>query len=200
MPGPARSYPRGPMSPRRLLPLLVLATALGACGSERTKAPDVVTPGPPLGSNPGQFPAAGLEFAAPAGWDLQPGTPPLVATISTGRATIAVYRYPRSEQLPRTKKELDDAAEALAAAALARDTTYKELARGRLRVDGKPAIVLRATETVGDQPRTVRSTHVYAFDGEVVVDAFSPAKDFKRVDDETFRPFVRSLMLAKPTG
>ncbi|MBA2350163.1 MAG: hypothetical protein H0V81_17960 [Solirubrobacterales bacterium] len=188
------------MPVRRLITALALAAALGGCGKERTKAPDVATPGPPLGSNASSFPAAGLEFAAPAGWDLQPGTPPLVATITTGRATIAVYRYPRTEPLPRTKGELDDAAAALAGAALQRDTTYKELARGRLEVDGKPAVVLRATETVGDQPRTVRSTHVYAFDGEVVVDAFAPAADFKRVDEEAFRPFVRSLMLSKPAG
>lgn len=184
----------------RLLIALAAAVLLTGCGKERTKAPDVVTPGPPLGANPGTFPAAGVKFAAPAGWDLQPGVPPLVATITTGRATIAVYRYPRAEPLPRKKGELNDAAEALAGAALTRDASYKELARGRLRVDGKPAVVLRATETVGDQPRTVRSTHVYAFDGEVVVDAFAPAGDFKRVDDEAFRPFVRSLMLDKPTG
>ena len=184
----------------RLLTALAAAVLLTGCGRERTKAPDVVTPGPPLGANPGTFPAAGLAFAAPAGWDLQPGVPPLVATITTGRATIAVYRYPRTEPLPRRKGELNDAAKALAGAALQRDPGFKELARGRLRVDGRPAVVLRGTETVGDQPRTVRSTHIYGFDGEVVVDAFAPAPDFKRVDDETFRPFVRSLMLKKPRG
>ena len=186
------------MPVRRLLPLLVTAAALGGCGSARTQAPDVVTPGPPLGSNPARFPATGLRFDNPAGWNLQPGVPPLVATISTGRATIAVYRYPRSEPLPQSKQELDDAATALAGAALQRDASYKELARDRLRVDGKPAVVLRATETVGDQPRTVRSTHIYAFGGEVVVDTFAPAQDFKRVDAEAFRPFVRSLRLARP--
>lgn len=184
----------------RTLIALVVAVVLAGCGRDRTKAPDVVTPGPPLGVNPGSFPAAGLAFAAPAGWDLQPGVPPLVATITTGRATIAVYRYPRTEPLPRGKGELNDAVEALAGAALQRDASFKELARGRLRVDGKPAVVLRATETVGDQPRTVRSTHVYAFDGEVVVDTFAPAQDFKRIDAEIFRPFVRSLTLKKPAG
>lgn len=188
------------MPARRLLIALALVLAFAGCGTERTEAPNVVTPGPPLGSNASSFPAAGLAFAAPAGWDLQPGVPPLVATITTGRATIAVYRYPRTEPLPRTKAELDDAAEALAGAALQRDATYKELARGRLRVDGKPAVVLRATETVGDQARTVRSTHIYAFDGEVVIDAFAPAEDFKRVDEEAFRPFVRSLELSDPAG
>ncbi len=184
----------------RFLIVIPVALLLAGCGKERTKAPDVLTPGPPLGANPGSYPAAGLEFAAPAGWDLQPGSPPLVVTITTGRATIAVYRYPRTEPLPRSRSELNDAAEMLAGAALQRDATFKELARGRVRVDGKPAVVLRATETVGDQPRTVRSTHVYAFDGEVVVDTFAPDQDFKRVDEQTFRPFVRSLQLKKPAG
>jgi hypothetical protein len=184
---------------RALLPSLVAVLLVG-CGSERTPAPNVLVPGPPLGSNPARFKAAGVAFAAPAGWNLQPGAAPQVATISTGQATIAIYRYARTEPLPRTSKQLGKALDALAAAALQRDPTFKLLARGRRKVSGKPGVVLRGTETVGDQPRTVRSTHVYAFGGELVVDAFAPAADFKRVDRETFRPLVRSLKLSKPTG
>jgi hypothetical protein len=44
----------------------------------------------------------------------------------------------------------------------------------------------------------VRSTHVYAYGGEVVVDAFAPANVFGRADRDAFRPLVRSLRLRGP--
>lgn len=182
----------------QLLACAVSVLALGGCGNARTLPPDVATPSPPLGVRPASFAAAGLAVAAPAGWNVQRGAPPLVATITSGRATIAVYRYPRSEELPRGRRQLGAALKALADAARQRDPAFRELARGRVRVDGRPGVVLRGTETVGDQPRTVRSTHVYAFGGELVVDAFAPAADFKRIDTSAFRPFVRSLTLAVP--
>jgi len=188
------------MPERRTLSALVLCAALlgGGCGNKRTLVPDVKTPGPPLGSNTERFDAAGLGFEAPAGWSLQPGAPPLVVTLATGQASVSIFRYPRPVPLPTTPAALDAAAEALVGAARTRDPTFAELKRARLRVDSRPAVVLRGTETVDGQPRTVRSTHVYAFGGELVVDAIAPAADFKRVDAEAFRPLVRSFRLRKP--
>lgn len=190
------------MPVRQLLPVLALAglSLAPGCGSEKSKPPVVTTPGPPIGTNPERFPGAGLAFRAPAGWNVTPGQPPLVATVSTGRATIAIFRYPRSEPLPKTPADLNAAADALAGAAKIRDASFAELKRGHLEVDRQPAVVLRGTETVDGQPRTVRSTHVYGFAGEVVVDATAPAADFKRIDDQAFRPLVRSLRLAKPAS
>ncbi|MCW3011278.1 MAG: hypothetical protein JWO90_1682 [Solirubrobacterales bacterium] len=185
-------------APRRRLAALLVTPLLAGCGNDPTPPPDVVTPGPPLGANPQAFPAAGVAFTAPAGWDLRTGEAPLVASVATGRAAITVFRYPRTEPLPGTPDELDAAAEALVGAAKQRDPGFVELKRDRVRVDGRPAVVLRGTETIDGQPRTVRSTHVYAFDGEVVIDALAPAADFKRVDAEVFRPLVRSLDLSRP--
>ncbi len=179
---------------------LGVSTLLGAgCGNDRTFPPDVMTPGPPLGTNAQSYDAAGLALEAPAGWSVQPGEPPLVATIATGQAAISIFRYPRTEPLPKTPAALDAAAAALADGARQRDPTFAELKRARLRVDGRPAVVVRGTETIAGQPRTVRSTHVYAFGGEIVVDAVAPAEDFKRVDAEAFRPLVRSLRLRAPS-
>ncbi len=185
---------------RSLFALALCAAALlsAGCGNDRTSPPDVMTPGPPLGSNTERFDAAGLGFESPAGWNLRPGAPPLVATLATGRASISIFRYPRTEPLPTTRATLDAAVEALVGAARTRDPTFVELKRDRLRVDGRPAVVVRGTETVAGQPRTVRSTHIYAFGGELVVDAIAPAPDFKRVDAETFRPLLRSFRLRKP--
>ena len=180
---------------RRPLAILIAAAAVGGCANEQTPAPDVTTPGPPLGSSRQSDPGSDLSFLVPSGWRFDRGTPPLVATIATGRASIAIWRYPRTEPLPSTREELDRALDGLVAAAKARDATFTELKRARLRVDGKPAVQLRGTQTVAGQPRTVRSTHVYADGAEVVVDAIAPAQDFKRVDELVTLPLIRELRL-----
>jgi hypothetical protein len=186
-------------------PTIVLALAgaalLAGCGNARTQPPEVATPGPPLGSDAVRYPAAGVAFQAPAGWRRQDApVAPLIVSVSTGSAVLSVFRYPRSEPLPTKGKALRAAVAALAGAAKQRDATVVAVKRSTLTVDGKPAVVLRATETVAGLPRTVRSTHVYADGGEVVIDAMAPAADFKRVDAEVFRPVVRSLKLSKPTA
>ncbi len=191
------------VSPHSLLlvPAVCAAVLASGCGNERTLPPDVATPGPPLGSDLVRAPRAGLSFQAPAGWQrrARPALP-LVASISTGRATINVFRYARSEPLPQTRAELRKAAAGLVGAARLRDATLVSRKTSVLRVDGQPAVVVRATETIAGQPRTVRSTHVYADGGEVVVDAIAPAADFKRVDAQVFRPVVRSLRFTGPAA
>lgn len=46
----------------------------------------------------------------------------------------------------------------------------------------------------------VRSTHVYADGAEIVVDAFAPERDFRRVDAQVFRGVLRSLHITTPKG
>ncbi len=182
---------------RRVL-ILAAALTLSACGTERQQPPDVTTPGPPIGVDPVAYPAAGVAFLAPKGWLKEDGTDALVASFSTGEATIAIYRYARTEPLPRTKAQLDAALDALVGAAKARDATFTEIKRNRLKVDGHPAVQLRGTESVVGRPRTVRSTHVYAEGGEVVIDAYSPDRDFRRVDAQVFRGVLRSIKIGPP--
>lgn len=190
---------------RRCGPMLgaavLMVAPLAGCGNARQPAPDVALPGPAFGSEQVSYPQAGITFArAPAGWSRADGQPPAVATIATGQATIGVFRYPRSVPLPKTRDELNAAATASKAAALARDPTFTEIARARLKVDGRPAIQIRARETVDGQPRTVRTTHIYAFGAEIVVDAYAPEKDFRRVDAQVFRPLVATMTLHEPAG
>jgi hypothetical protein len=56
-------------------------------------------------------------------------------------------------------------------------------------------VQLRGTETIVGRPRMVRSTHVYTKNSEVVVDAFAPEQDFRRVDAQVFRPLLKSLKI-----
>lgn len=175
--------------------LICSLVLLAGCGNERTDPPDVATPGPPLGSTRQSDPTNAISFLVPVGWRFDRGQAPLVATIATGQASIAIWRYPRTEPLPTTDAQLDQALNDLVAAAKARDPTFTEQAREKLEVDGKPAVQLRGTGSVAGQPRTVRSTHVYADGHEVVVDALVPAKDFARVDELVTAPLLRELRL-----
>ncbi len=186
--------------PVRLLVPALAAVLLAGCGGTRTAPPDPTAPVASHGElRAERFGAAGVALGVPAGWVVRPGRAPLVATITSGRAALDVFRYPRTEPLPRTATALDAAVAALAGAARQRDPTFAEAARSRTRVDGRPGVALRGTEDVAGQPRTVRSTHAYAFGAEVVLDALAPAADFARVDADSFRAVVRSVELFAPS-
>jgi hypothetical protein len=171
-----------------------------ACGRERISPPDVVRPATPTGSAPQAFPRAGMSFDGPGNWPFLPGRPPLVASASSGTATVALWRYLRSEPLPREDAELEAAQTALEDAARTRDKTFVVEEGRRLEIDGAPAVQLLGTETVAGQKRRVRSTHVYAKGAEFVVDAYAPENEFARVDREVFTPIVESLIIDPPTG
>lgn len=188
------------MPSRRLLILVLLALSVGACGNERTPVPEIGSPGQRLGDNPLDDPRGGYKLIAPAGWTVAAGAPPLVSTISSGPVIVSIFRYPRTEPLPRTKDELDRAITDLLAAAKARDATFTPLKTARFRVDGRPGIQVRGTQTVAGLPRTVRSTHVYAYDGELVIDMLAPTDTFKAIDQLYFLPLLRSIDLRKPTA
>lgn len=182
---------------RQIAPLIAVLVLAG-CGNERTPPPDVNTPGPPIGAAQARYPEHGISFLAPGGWRLTPGTAPLVVTAQTGQATLAVWRYPRTEPLPRTSAHLRAARAALVAEAQRRDPTFKLEKGSVIRVAGAPAVQLRATETINGLPRKVRSTHVYTRGAEIVLDAYTTAEHFDRVDQQVFRPVLRTLKIAEP--
>jgi hypothetical protein len=174
------------------------ALALCACGNERTPRPDVATPGPPLGSTAASYPKAGIRFAAPGGWKTTPGTLPLVSTSQTGQATVAVWRYPRTEPLPVTSADLRRARRSLLKAVRTRDKTFRLKSARIKRIRRHPAIEVVGDETVAKHPRRVRSTHIFALGSEVVVDGYAPVAVFRRIDRTVFRPLVRSLRIGRP--
>ena len=200
----AAAWPRRAAGLARLpavhrLALTLAAAALAAgCGAERVEAPDVKTPATAGPRADVAFPKAGLTFSAPRAWRFIPGEAPLVASTSSGLATIAVWRYPRTEPLPRDDAALETAQEALLGAIRTRDPRFEERGTRRVEVDGAPGIEVVGDQRVSGRPRRVRSTHVYAKEAEYVVDAYAPPEQFPAVDRAVFRPLLRSLKIDPP--
>ena len=145
-----------------------------------------------------EFPRAGLRLSLPVPWSDARGQPPLVVQATSGTAAMAVWRYPRSEPLPDDDAALDAAREALLRAVRERDKDYREISTRRIEVDGEPALELVGDQRIAGRPRRVRSTHVFAHGGEVVVDQYAEQADFARLDEAVFRPFVRAVRLGAP--
>ena len=176
------------------------AVALAGCGNEPSKPPTVTTPKAAFGWVDQAIPTAGVKFQRPSAWRYRPGTPPLLATMSSGLTTIALWRYPRDEQLPESLAELTTAKDALVAAAQARDKTFKVIKAKGTRAAHQPAVVIIADETVAGQPRRVRSTHIYTHGAEYVVDAFAPVDQYETVETPIIIELVRTFQFSEPTS
>lgn len=185
---------------RALVPIALLLGVLAGCGNSPSKPPITTTATVTTGWAVQSLPADGLRFQRPTAWTYSPGAAPLLTTISSGLATIAVWRYPRSQALPATTAQLNSARDALVAAAKSRDPTFKVIKAKPTRAAHHPAIVIEAYETVAGQPRRVRSAHIYAAGSEYVIDAFAPADQYARVETPIFRALVHSVRITKPTG
>jgi hypothetical protein len=186
--------------PARAGLLVVIAAAMfvAGCGNERVKAPDVATPGPPIGHVDVAYPKFGIEFVAPKGWHVTEGSGTLVTTVQTGQATAAIWRYPREEPLPATAAAMRRARKELIAAAKRRDKTFKVGTSRILRLRHNRAIQLVGRENIGGKRYRVRSTHIFAHAAEIVLDEYAPPQYFSRVDKEVFKPLLKSLRISKP--
>jgi hypothetical protein len=189
--------------PRRVL-LIALAClpALAACGSEKAKTQTTTAVAPTAGGSTTavDVPDAGVKFQAPQGWRKQKGKAPLVYAVQTGQATLALWRYPRTEQLPTTHKSLQAAKAALVEQIRKRDPTFKVTRAKLLHVGPKRAVQVLGTGAIAGNRRTIRSTHIYTERAEFVVDAYAPPTVFDRVDRQVFAPLLDSLEIAKPTA
>jgi hypothetical protein len=182
---------------RRPACLALTAAAIAAlaagCGGDSSSG-DTAKPAQASGS----FPQAGVSFTPPADWNVDAGRGHLVATAQAGQATVAVWRYPRTETLPKSKLELQAARDALIGASRRRDASFEQIKTAATTIAGQPAVQIRAREHIAGQPRTVRSTHIYAHGAEYVVDAYADADSFRAVDAKVFQPLLRSLHVAAP--
>ncbi len=181
--------------------LAVLAAALSAgCGRDRVEPPDPTRPADVVGQAERTYPAVGVRFEGPDDWTWETGKAPLVTSTANGTATVAVWRYERTEPLPREDADLDEAERRLIEAAKLRDPRFRLDRARRLEVDGAPAIQILGTQLVDGRERRVRSTHAYAKGAEFVVDAYAAPRDFAAVDRSVFRPLVRSFKIDPPQG
>lgn len=182
----------------RVAPLLVTLAVTAGCGAERVGAPEVERPFTRGGTTAATFPAAGVRLEAPANWVFTRSAAPLVATASSGSATVAVWRYPRSEPLPRDPADLETAREALLGAIRTRDPRFAEREARTTEVDGAPAVQVVGDGRVNGRDRRLRSTHVYAKEAEYVIDAYAAPRDFTLIDRVVFRPLLRSVKIDPP--
>jgi hypothetical protein len=145
-----------------------------------------------------RLPKAGIRFTAPFNWpDLTP-TGTMVGGIRNKRATVAVWRYPRSEPLPATRKALEEVEKLLMERVKRRDPTFQATGTSFPRRDGARSIELVGRQTIAGLPFGVRSAHIFAEGAEIVFDAYAPPEHFERVDRTVFQPLLESLRLSRP--
>jgi hypothetical protein len=173
-------------------------SVLAGCGNSRTPPPDLSVAAPPAGFTRQAFSSAGLTLRSPNAWALQAGSPPLVLAVRSGLAAVVVWRYPRTQALPHTAGQLHLALRRLVATVRARDATFRLGSAAVVPVAHRGSIQLRGLETIDGQLREVRSTHVYAHGAELVIDAFAPPAQFRKVDRQVFHPLLRSVGVTAP--
>lgn len=185
---------------RRALTCLIVAVTLSGCGNDRTPAPDLGVIRAPGGFHRLNFAKAGVSLKAPVTWQRSAGEGRRVISLFSGDAQIAVWRYPRTEPLPESRAQLDATRRSLIAQVRVRDATFRLTSARLIRKAGLRAVELVGVGTNQGARRSIRSLHAYGHKAEVVVDAFAPTKDFPRVDEQTFRPVLRSARLGTARG
>jgi hypothetical protein len=166
---------------------------LAGCGNSRTPVIDKVPPAAPKGFHEFKTARGGVSFRIPNNWSVVSGTGPLIVTINSGQATVALWRYPRSQPPPITVATLADARARLLAAARQRDRTLQLIRTRVARVFGWGVVQLNAIEQIGTERRRVRSLHLFAGHFELVLEEYAPVADFHAVDHAVFSPLSHSL-------
>jgi hypothetical protein len=183
----------------RIFALAVIIPALlqAGCGNSRTPVPSLTRPAAPDGFRRVAYPQAGIQFEVPRDWAVAAERAPLIATVSSGPATVAVWRYirPKPPDSAGVTAQLGAARAALIAAAEARAPTLRVIRARTVTLADLPTVVLDATERVAGNPRRVRSIHMFAPGLEIVIEEYAPPTLFHTVDRAVFSPLKRSLAL-----
>jgi hypothetical protein len=174
---------------------LLVVTIVAGCGYSRAPAPPLGNPAPPQGFHTLSFPADGLSLQAPQGWTRIDERAPLITTLSSGDAVVAVWRYVRDLPLPRGPAELTAATQALISAARSSQPGVQVVRARIVHLSGVGGIELNAVERIKGQLRRVRSTHLYSGRIEIVLEEYAPLAVFHSVDHSVFSPLRRSLRI-----
>jgi hypothetical protein len=175
--------------------LLCAVLVLAGCGNSRTPVPRLERPGSTSGVQTLRYPAAGVILRAPRDWSAVAGQLPLVVSITSGTAVVALWRFPRNVGPPSGAAALRRARTLLIREARARDPGMALIRSTITTLDGAPAIELDAFEQIAGHQRRVRSAHVFERRAEIVLDEYAPPQMFHSVDHTVFSPLKRSLML-----
>jgi hypothetical protein len=183
---------------RRLAPLALAAALVVGCGEERTRPPDIAHAVPPEPRVGVHLRGQGIRYRRPRNWEQLPAAGSLVGGVTSRTATVAVWRYPRTEPLPQDDAALERVETLLLDRVRQRNPTFTLRESDITRVAGAPAIVLVGSQAAGGFAYDVRSAHVFKAGAEVVVDAYAPSADFAQLDRKVFRPLLASLEVSQP--
>lgn len=175
---------------------LALATALAACGDGPTPEPSVGRPALDPSGEPFAFPSGG-SIDMPASWTITAGPAggPEVVRATSGQGSITVWRYPRTEPLPSTRRDLRNTRRSLRAAITTRDPDF-DFSSAILRRLPEPGIEIAGIGKVAGASRSIRSLHAYANAAETVVDCIGPLGDAAAYTETICGPVLRSLKLS----
>jgi hypothetical protein len=154
-----------------------------------------VSPAAPQGVRTDAPQGAGISFNVPRNWRTLASRPPLLDTVASGAAVVAVWRYRRSAPAPADRQALRLARRRLVAAARLRDPTMQLIRTRFKRIDGAATIELDTTELIANQLRRVRSLHLYIPGAEIVLEEYAPPDLFTSVNKHVFSLLNRSLRL-----
>lgn len=177
---------------------LVCLLALAGCGNDVTRPPETQAPDPPRGTRELRIRAAGLAMTVPFNWPDLAAEGQRVGGIQNKRATVAIWRYPRTETLPADRAALEQAEDRLLARVTARDPSFTVREVTTPRRDGARSIEIVGRQTAAGLPYGVRSAHIFHAGAEIVIDAYAPPEHFERVDETVFVPLLESIELGRP--
>jgi hypothetical protein len=174
---------------------VLAAGLLAGCGNSRTPIPDLDRAAQPSSFRTLTLGAAGVSLSTPRNWTVTSQSAPLVITLNSGPAVIALWRLPRTAPPPAGSAALAAAGRSLLAAVRRRAPDIPGLRATATRVDGVRAITVDAIERIAGRLRRVTSTHVYVRGAELVLDEYAPPTQFRAVARAVFVPVLRSLRL-----
>ena len=158
--------------------------------------PQLGPPVHPAGFRVVNVPSADARLSVPRNWVLLGTDSKLLLVLDTsGRAVIALWRYPLQSPAPVGTGQLGLARQRLIASARSHDHSLHVISSTLGQVSGHPAITLTADEQIGKSQRRVVSTHVFTTSEELVLEEYAPYKVFGPVNQATFSPVLRSLTL-----
>jgi hypothetical protein len=183
---------------RRLAPIAVAAVLVSGCGEERTRPPDLTHAQAPQCCVRTVLREQGISYRRPRNWAQLPAAGTFAGGLSSRAATVAVWRYPRTEPLPRDDAALEQVQTLLLDRVRQRNPTFTLRHSQITRIGGAPGIELLGSQTSSGFAYDVRSAHVFKAGAEIVVDAYAPSADFPRLDRLVFRPLLASLEVSRP--